>query len=317
MMDSGQVKTGQKMGSLQNSEEVKLIDLFITLLKHKRLIIWMTLGSGVIAAGIGFWMTTIYRSEATIAPVEQEKGSLSSAVSSLGGLGAMFAAQVGIGGAGSIEKFEVVLKSRELTNQLIKKYDLMPIIFYEKWDVKNKRWTTDKTPTIEDAQKVIFGSFLKIKTDKKSNIVKISFEYPDKVWAQRILAYYVEGLSEYLRQQALETARAQKEHLNQQMLSTADPVLKSKLAELTAQQLEKEILAKVQKYYGFNVIDPPFVPEKKSKPKIMQIVLVAATVAFFISMFLSFFLEYLRNIRKNEDPERISLLRKYMKWKIS
>lgn len=297
-------------------EEIHLLDYFIILLKHKRMIISMVLVTGIVAVIISFMMTKIYLSESTITPIEQERSPLSGAVSALGGLGAMFASQVGIGSTGSLEKFEVVLKSRELTNQVIQKHDLMPIIFYEIWDEKAGRWKKEKPPTLEDAYRVVVKeNMLKTKPEKKNNVLRLSFEYPNAITAQTILSYYIEGLSEFLRQTALEAAKAQKEHLTQQMMNTSDPILKAKLAELTAQQVEKEVLAKVQKYYSFNVIDPPFVPDKKYKPKTLMICILSVTVAFFVAVFLAFFLEYLGNVRKHEDPERLNSLRNYLRWR--
>jgi LPS O-antigen subunit length determinant protein (WzzB/FepE family) len=110
-------------------DEINLLDMFIVLLKHKWMIFFLVFIAGVAAVIYSLILTNIYRSECTIGPIEQEKASLSSRLSALGGFGAMVASQVGIGGAGSLEKFEVVLKSRELTNGLVEKHKLMPIIY--------------------------------------------------------------------------------------------------------------------------------------------------------------------------------------------
>jgi len=131
--------------------------------------------------------------------------------------------------------------------------------------------------------------------------------------AQVILNYYIVGLSEFLRRQTLEDAAAQQVHLTQQLSKTTDPLLKNRLYELIAKQIEKETLAKIQRYYSFNVIDPAFIPEKKFKPKRAQICMISVVVAFFIAIFLAFFLEYLKNLRTREDPERLANLRKSMR----
>ncbi len=81
-------------------DEINLLDMFIVLLKHKWMIFFLVFIAGVAAVVASLLMTNIYRSECTIAPIEQEKASLSSRLSALGGFGAMVASQVGIGGAG-------------------------------------------------------------------------------------------------------------------------------------------------------------------------------------------------------------------------
>ena len=293
-------------------DEINLLDMFIVLLKHKWMIFSVVFAAGIIAVIASLLMTNIYRSECTIAPIEQEKASLSSSLSALGGFGAMVASQVGIGGAGSLEKFGIVLKSRELTNGLVEKHKLMPVIFEDSWDEKTKTWKVEDPPTLQDAYKSIQG-MLEIKPDKKSGVLKLGFLFPDPEVAQKLLSYYVDGMSEFLRQQSLENVAIQSKALQEQLITTTDPLLRTKLAEIIAQYVEKETLAKVQKYYGFNVIDPPFVPEKKFKPKRSQICILSVIVAFFMAIFLAFIMEYVGNLKKNEDPERLASLKKYMR----
>ena len=293
-------------------DEINLLDMFIVLLKHKWMIFSVVFAAGIIAVIASLLMTNIYRSECTIAPIEQEKASLSSSLSALGGFGAMVASQVGIGGAGSLEKFGIVLKSRELTNGLVEKHKLMPVIFEDSWDEKTKTWKVEDPPTLQDAYKSIQG-MLEIKPDKKSGVLKLGFLFPDPEVAQKLLSYYVDGMSEFLRQQSLENVAIQSKALQEQLITTTDPLLRTKLAAIIAQYVEKETLAKVQKYYGFNVMDPPFVPEKKFKPKRAQICILSVIVAFFMAVFLAFFREYVGNVKEKEDPERLANLKKYMR----
>jgi uncharacterized protein involved in exopolysaccharide biosynthesis len=221
---------------------------------------------------------------------------------------------MGIGATGSLDQFEVVLKSRDLTNGIVRNYNLMPILFEKSWDTVNKRWKVEKPPVLEDAYKAM-QTLLKISPNKKQNVMQLSFEQKDPVLAQTILNYYVLGLSEFLRQQTLTDAAAQQAQLSLQLAKTTDPMLRNRLYEVIAKQIEKETLAKVQKYYSFNIIDPAFVPEKKFKPKRAQICLLSVVVAFFIAIFLAFFLEYLQNMKKNEDPERLANLRNALRFR--
>lgn len=293
-------------------DEINLLDLFIVLLKHKRMIFSVVFIAGVVAVVASLLMTDIYRSECTIAPIEQEQTSMSSRLSALGGFGAMVASQVGIGGAGSLEKFEIVLKSREMTKQVVEKHKLMQVIFKDSWDKKTKTWKTEEPPTLQDAYEAVQG-MLEIKPDKKNGVMKLGVLFPDPAVAQKLLNYYVNGMSEFLRHQSLENVAIQSKALQGQLVTATDPLLRAKLVEIIAQYVEKETLAKVQKYYGFNVIDPPFIPEKKFKPKRSQICILSVIVAFFMAIFLAFIMEYVGNLKKNEDPERFEKLKKYIK----
>lgn len=292
----------------EQEDEINLLDIFIVLLKHKWMIFWIVFIAGMLAVISSLLMTKMYRSECTIVPIEQEKTNLSA----LGGFSSIIASRVGIGGDGSLEKFEIVLRSRELTNKIVKDHGLMPILYEDSWDEKTKKWKTENPPTLQNAYGSMQG-MLDVKTDIKKNILTLGFICPDPELAQRFLGYYVEGMSDFLRQQSLENIVTQSRALQEQLLTVTDPLLRAKIAEVIAQYVEKETLAKVQKYYGFNVIDPPFVPEKRFKPKRAQICTLSVIVAFFIAVFLSFIMEYVGNLKKNEDPQRLADLRKYVR----
>ncbi len=96
-------------------DEINLLDLLMVLVRHKMLIIGVVFFSGVAAVVISLLMTNIYRSEAIIVPRTQENGPFRS-MSALEGLGGIVAEGLVGGGGGPLEKLEVVLKSRNLTN---------------------------------------------------------------------------------------------------------------------------------------------------------------------------------------------------------
>jgi uncharacterized protein involved in exopolysaccharide biosynthesis len=296
----------------QAEDEVNLIDLFIVLLKHKKMIFTVVFLAGVLAVAYTSRMVNSYRSECTIAPTIQERGA--AGLAALGGLGAMVASEVGLNTAGSQEQFEVVLNSRELSNTIVTQHNLLPVLFQKSWDPVKERWTVQKPPTLQRAYTVLQG-IMQATPDKKKGIMKLSVEFRDPRLSQQILNYFVVGLSEFLRRQVLEESAAQQAQLYQQLAKTSDPLLKNKLYELIARQIEKETLARVQRYYSFNVIDPAYVPERKFKPKRAQICLLSVVVAAFLAFFLAFFLEYIHNVRTRENPERLANLKNALRFR--
>jgi LPS O-antigen subunit length determinant protein (WzzB/FepE family) len=131
--------------------------------------------------------------------------------------------------------------------------------------------------------------------------------------------HYISELSESLREDTLEDAAENERFLQEQLESTSDPLLKVKISELLAKEIEKETFARAQKHYSFIVLDPPVAPDpdKKVKPKRALICILSVTVAGFFAIFLAFFLEYIHNVRQGEDEERLQSLRKYLKLKPS
>jgi uncharacterized protein involved in exopolysaccharide biosynthesis len=121
-------------------DEINLFDLFLVLLRRKWLIVGIVVFGGVAGVATSLLMTKIYRSEATILPREEEKMSSSVLSSALGALGSMVAGELGLGGASSLEKLQVVLQSRYLAQRVIEKYDLMRVLFPDEWDERTKKW---------------------------------------------------------------------------------------------------------------------------------------------------------------------------------
>jgi uncharacterized protein involved in exopolysaccharide biosynthesis len=292
-----------------DDDEINLLDLFLVLLKHKWFIIGIVFISGLAAVSYSLSLDNIYRSEATIAPREEEKTGPNLGV--LGGLGGM-AEQFGFGGGGSLTKLEVLLKSRELTDRIINKYNLMPVLF-----PPGDLTPGDPTPTIQDGWKKMRENMLKVSSDKEKGTISIGIEMTDPMMAKQIVTYYIHELSELIRSQVLYDAEENIKFFHRQVEETSDALLKDKIYNLLAREIEKQTFARAQKYYSFNVLDAPIVPDlnKKVKPRRSIICILAVFVGFFMAVFMAFFREFVSRIKEN-DPERYQRLSDEFKfWK--
>jgi len=284
-------------------DEINLLDLLMVLVKHKLLIIGMVLFSGVAAVVISLLMTNIYRSEATLVARTQEEASFNP-LTALGGLGGAMAEGLGLGGGGSLEKLEVVLKSRNLTNRVIKKHKLMPVIFSDDWNEKKKKWDTDEPPTLQDGWEEMQDR-LTVRVDIKKNTITAGFDHEDPKTAKKVVDYYLTELSEILREEVLKDAAENMRFFRKQLENTIDSLLEEKIYSMLAKEIEKETFAKAQKYYSFLVLDPPIVldPDKQIRPKRALICILSVIVGFFLAVFLAFINEYAHRL-KTEDQER-------------
>jgi len=291
-------------------DEINLLDYFIVLLKHKWLIIVLVFLTGLAAVFFSLRMTNIYRSEATIMPRQEEQSSVPPALTALRGLGGIAEELAGLGTGGSVDKFEVVLKSRYLAQRIVDKYKLMTKIFEKDWDAEKKAWLVNPAPTFQDAYKAIMG-MLTISRDRKTDVMTVKFDHEDPRFAKDMVDHYITELSETLREETLRDARENQRFLRKQLEETSDVLMKEKINAMLAREIEKEIFARAQTYYSFLVLDPPIVSDldKKVKPRRALICILSVTVAFFIAVFLAFFLEYIHNVRTREDPDRLEKLK--------
>lgn len=295
-------------------DEINLLDLLMVLLRHKLLIIGIVFLAGAVAIVMSLQIKNIYRSEATIAARSQEEGSINP-LSALGGLGGVVAEGMGLGGGGSLEKLEVVLKSRNLTNRVIVKQKLMPVIFHDIWDEENKKWDTDRAPTLQDGFKAMLG-LLTVDVDIKKGTMAVGFDHENPETAKKFVDYYLTELSAVLREEVLQDATENMRFFRKQLENIFDPLLKEKIYSMLAKEIEKETFARAQKYYSFVVLDPPIVPDpdKKIKPKRALICILSVIVAFFSAVFLAFIIEYVHRL-KTEDQERYQNLVQVLKFR--
>ncbi|HVO84331.1 MAG TPA: Wzz/FepE/Etk N-terminal domain-containing protein [Syntrophobacteria bacterium] len=306
-----------------DEDEINLLDYLIVLLKHKRLIAGIVGGAAIVAVVVSLLMTNIYRSEATIAARQQEKSEGGSAFAALRGMAGIAADIVGFGGGGDVDKIEALLKSRELVRRVVDNNTLLPRLFEDDWDSRKKEWRKNPAPTIQDAYKLLVTKgMLTVSRDRKTNIVTIKIDHRDPQFAKDLADYYLTELSESLREETLKDAQDNKRFLQSELDKTSDALLREKISNLLAKEIEKETFARAQKYYSFVVLDPPVVSDlnKKVKPKRALICILSVIVAGFFAVFAAFLAEYVHNVKTREDPERLHTLRRYLDvplWKRS
>ena len=299
-------------------DEINLLDYLIVLLKHKRLIAGIVGGAAVLAVVVTILMTNIYRSEATITARQQEKAEGGSALAALRGVAGIAGELVGFGSGGDVDKIETLLKSRELVRRVVEKNSLLPRLFEDGWDPKKKEWKENPAPTIQDAYKLFKDDLLTVSRDRKTNIVTVKIDHKDPQFAKQLVDHCLTELSETLREETLNDAAENQRFLREQLDKTFDALLREKISNLLAKEIEKETFARAQRYYSFIVLDPPVVSDldKKVKPKRALICILSVIVAGFFAVFAAFFAEYVHNVKASEDPERLNTLRRYVDFRL-
>ncbi len=268
-----EIKTAGSM-----DEEIDLFELFAILWRKKWLISGISLGAGIVALVITFFLPNIYRAEAVIKPVrpESEKSSLAS---KLGGI----VPGIEIGGSGTLEDLEVLLKSKDLTVRVFDKYNLYPKIFKDQFDPETGEFVPKKS--LFQGLVSIFGGgeepkppgewdairaadkMLKVKADVKKGVLKVSFESEDPELSAEIVEYYLEEAKNRLQEEALRRATKNKEFIEKQLKIAVDPLIKERLYYLYGREVEKEMMAKNREQFAFTIVDPPKPPDRKTKPR--------------------------------------------------
>jgi len=283
---------------------------YLELIWNRRLLLtFVVFIAGAASIGMSLLLPNIYRSSATIIPRENETQSLAGTIGALGGMGDIAGGLLGLSGGSGLEKLEIVLQSRILAKRIYDdhKSRLLEAFYEEEWDEKNQQWIAegDDPPTEQDITELIHDS-MTVKIDSDKGILICAFDHKDPDFAKTMVEQLIVELSEILREEALKEAKKNQKFLNEQMTHISDILLKEKILSLLASEIEKETLARVQQPYGFQILDPPIVPDsdKQLRPERIKICVVTVALAVCLSIFLIFAREFIRN-QKNHKKSQI------------
>jgi len=151
-------------------DEIDLYELWLTL-KKRKLTVLITTFLFVIASGAyAFLATPVYKTEASLVPLGESASSMSSLLSSL---------PIPIQTQSEGISVKAVLKSRTLKEELIKKFNLLPILFKDRWNSETKSWKSDeKPPTLLDGVKKL-NKLISVSEDKDTGVLTFSVLFPE------------------------------------------------------------------------------------------------------------------------------------------
>jgi uncharacterized protein involved in exopolysaccharide biosynthesis len=164
----------------------------------------------------------------------------------------------------------------------------------EFYDVQSKTWVREVKPPFQPEPSLLeahdaFMDNFSISQDKLTKMINISLEHYSPELAAQWLALLIKDINEEIRQRDLREAERSIVYLNKQIEETNIADVKTTLFSLVEDQMKTKMLANVRSEYVFKTIDPPVVPEKKSKPLRALIVVASAMFGFMLSCLIVLF----------------------------
>ena len=282
-----------------------LLDFIIIFFKHKRLILVVFLMTVVGLAALYFLLTKEKTEETSIPkPARYESECIIVKSDDV-----------------SLDQIEAMLRSKHLTLRVIESNNLLPYIYPEIWDKTSKKWKVGTPPSLNDTYTRINDN-LKLKSEK--NILKISFSSTDKELPQKMIGYYLAGLSEHLRESNRANIENMLNDIKQQLVQNKDALRKTILKDMMTELINLEVKLKTVPFYGFSVIEPPspaimggnIPPAAKPKARLTRssAIFLIILVSFLFATFCAYLSEYVIRL-KHTEPEKLQLLKKYIKFK--
>ena len=173
-----------------------------------------------------------------------------------------------------------ILQSRKFFVDVFNKHDLFPelmatkywdqdldqLVFDEsKYDVKEKKWINSKEPKISESLEEFEKQF-NVSVNSENGFIKISVEHISPSIAKKWLEILIAELNETVRVNDTTEAEKSIEYLLDQARRTSALYLKEIFYDLVQVQTEKIMISKASEEYALKTLDPPYLPDEKSKP---------------------------------------------------
>lgn len=303
-------------------DKIDLFALWQVIWRRRVLIAYIVCTMVAMTALGALFMPNIYTAQAIIMPVEKSGGGMAaSLMEQMGGLPGL----IGLSEATSSTEIVLLLQSNVLREKILKDYNLIPAFVSRQRGGEKKAWKTGKEkgftlnahsllfillePVIPANKKIVkkdnvslgllmLATTVKIDHNVMDRTVTISAESDDPVFAANMAHYFLTALNNHMSNEAKRVAAINKQYLEDQLLKTADPLIKQKIYNLIAQQVETSMMAEVKENFCFKIIDPPRVPDEKSGPQRSTMVVSSFLVSLFLAVVIVFFLEFLEKIKK-------------------
>jgi uncharacterized protein involved in exopolysaccharide biosynthesis len=254
----------------------------------------------VTAVACSFIMPNIYTAGGVYAKTQQEQG-ISNLAAQYGGLAAMAGIKLNAGESGDIEQAMELVKSWPFLDAVVEKYDMKPLIMgVKKWgekdnqiiydkrvyDPENKQWTRKppKGGTPEPSSYEVYLEFSKMidfTYEPNGALVKASVKHRVPELAKLWLDMLVFELNKHFQNRDLMRARQNIEYLTAKIQETNIAEMHSVFYSMIEAQTKTLMLAEVEEQYLLQVVVPPKIPERKSFPRRVLILLFAAVFGCF------------------------------------
>lgn len=215
------------------------------------------------------------------------------------------------GDSGSFDTYLQILKANRLAALLEQRHHVLQHLHAKLWDAKTQRWKAPTgpiawlkglfrkplSPSVEDLAETLkrkvaisTASSTGGLSDLRSRIRVVSVTYSDRAYAIKLLGYILAGADRLAREDQLADSANRIQYLERMLRSTTEVNLHESLTKLLVDQERIQMLAKVDKYYAFDMIDPPSAPLRSTGPSKTFIALifmfaglaVAGAVVFFV-----------------------------------
>ena len=294
-------------------DEIDLRELFNVLWTAKKLIILIT---AIFAFGSVIYSLSLndYYKSGSIFLARSASGN--QGLSQYSGLAAMAGITLpSSSGEDKAAQMIELIKSRKFVKHLMTFENILPsilaaksynnstqeLLFNQKlYESETKTWKNNEIPSYLKAHSA-YLNMLSIAQDKKTGFIYINIEHISPVFAKDFLELIIRESNELIRKKDMEESKQGLEYLTSELSKTPFVAIKESINALIEVQLETQMMAQINQDYILTEIEPPFIPEQKSKPS-RTFICVAGTI---LGGILSVLIVLIRHYSFGEEDQAV------------
>ena len=310
-----------------NTDEILLKDLIQLLSRNLKFISILTGTLALMTIIYSLFLPNVYIAESTLKPTSTNTSTLPSQANAMAALAGI---NLNNDAGDELGVALAVLRSKILVNKLMAYESFLPdLMAAERWDPKDNRiiydediydvakknWVRNTSfpfkprPSSQEAF-IEFSKQVTFNHDTTDNILTLSVEHIFPYVAHHWSKWITKEVNAIVANFRIKEAEGSIEYLNNQVKVTPYAELRIMFYELIKESTQSMMLAKVNPEYVLTTIDPPLIPELKSKPNRSLTVILGALMGSILSVLILFLRWHMWN--NTNDP-----LEDLKKWILS
>lgn len=292
-------------------DRLNLFELFGILWTGKFIIIIITSAISLLALIYSLLLPNIYTSKTTLAPQDSSE-NISSSIGQFSSIAALGGINLPADSATmSQEAIKRITSYSFFSEYFLPNIKLENIMAAESWDPKNDLIIYDNNdfnaekstwirkvkfpktviPSNQEAYRK-YQDIIKISEDKDTSFVSLSVDHVSPKIAKEWAEIIVNEINSSMQNRDRKRAESSIEFLNDYSKSNNLQALQDAISNLLEIEMQTLMLTSADDSYVYKIIDYPIVPEEKSKPDRLFILISGTLLGFLISLTLVLFRHY-------------------------
>ena len=292
-----QISRDPKFPNYYNNEKINLLEQLYVLRKNWGIIFFAVIFSISVATINNLNRPFMYEAKAVIMP-HAEKIEIQSMFELQTSSGADYMTTIkGI----SVYELDQLLVSKGIREQLIIKYNLLPVLFRQDWNRQANSWKSkDNHPNLWDGIREL-EEVVTVDLNPKDKTITLTAKHDDPIVAAALINQLLDTLNEHITNEIKAVSKINKGYLEAQIEKNADPLIRQKIYELIVRQIGREMMASAKENFAFRIIDPPRLPNSPMNWSLWKTILFSFIASLFLGIPLAFFREYLNKLKLNSS----------------